>query len=91
MDFIEIGQSIQAARKAAGISQSTLADQLGMSQATISKIESGIATEIGLRALMSVMDVVGVEIVVRPRRMGYTLEDAQEDLREQHNPKRMRP
>lgn len=89
MDIMEIGQAIQSARKQSKRSQIDVAAELGMSQATISQIENGTATEISLRRIMRVMDSVGIEFVVRPSRMGYTLEDAQDDLR---NEKRgMRP
>lgn len=41
MDQIKIGQTIEHAREAAGMSQRALADQTGISQPTLSRIVSG--------------------------------------------------
>lgn len=83
MDLFEIGREIQLARKALKppVTQAEIAAELDMSPATISQIENGLATEVSLRRLMRVMERVGLEIVARPVRMGYTLDDAKDELR----------
>lgn len=82
MDILEIGREIQRSRKESKLTQSDVALALNMSPATISMIENGTASEISLRRLMRVMDYVGLEITARPISMGYTLDDAKNDLRE---------
>jgi len=81
MSPFEIGEAIRAARKSLNLTQQYIATKAGMSVATISLIENGMASEIGLRKLTAVMDLVGLEIIASQRRMGWTLDDANEDLR----------
>ncbi len=68
MQFGEAGMLIRDARKKAGLTQAELARALGMSRATISKVENGIIEELGVRKLAQVCDRVGLEIVVQSRR-----------------------
>lgn len=82
MDISEIGVKILEARKRLKITQQELASQAGVNASTISAIENGQATDIGLRRLLRVVESVGLEITIHPARMGYTLDDAKDDLRE---------
>ena len=52
MELDEIGQVISRARKSKKLSQQSLAQQLGMSRATISGIENGTVPEIGVRKVL---------------------------------------
>jgi transcriptional regulator with XRE-family HTH domain len=81
MSPFEIGKAIRTARKSLNLTQQDVATKAGMSVSTISLIENGMASEIGLRKLTMVMDIVGLEIIASQRRMGWTLDDANEDLR----------
>lgn len=56
----DFGLAVQQARLARGLSQSQLAAELGVSQSTISEIESGKAT-IYLRRLLSIARTTGLE------------------------------
>ena len=58
----DFGLAIQQARLASGLSQTKLAAELGIPQATVSQIESGKST-IYLRRLLSIMRATGIEIV----------------------------
>jgi HTH-type transcriptional regulator/antitoxin HipB len=64
MDLSEIGEALRAARKASGQSQQGLAKPLGMSRATISAIENGTVSEIGVRKLMALCAALGLSIHV---------------------------
>lgn len=88
----EIGLEIQRARSQMDpkVTQAEMAAALSMSPATISLIENGQAADIGLRRLTRVLEYVGLEISIRPARMGYTLDDAKEDLRQGADRPRMR-
>jgi HTH-type transcriptional regulator/antitoxin HipB len=64
VDLREIGEALRAARKASGQSQQGLAKPLGMSRATISAIENGTVSEIGVRKLMALCAALGLSIHV---------------------------
>lgn len=57
----DFGLAIQQARMAHGVSQSDLAEELGVTQSMISEIESGKST-IYLRRLLSLARATGIEI-----------------------------
>ena len=48
--LFEIGVEIRKKRKTMKISQESLAKDLGMSRSTISQIESGVVSEIGVES-----------------------------------------
>lgn len=56
----DFGLALQQARLARGLSQSELAEELEVSQSTISELESGKAT-IYLRRLLSIARATGLE------------------------------
>jgi HTH-type transcriptional regulator / antitoxin HipB len=67
-NFSDIGAALQTARKAQGLSQTELARPLGMSRATISAIENGTFTDLGVRKLAAVCAAVGLELSVAARK-----------------------
>jgi len=79
MTLTEIGQALRAARKQRGYTLQKVADDLGMSIATISRLERGDLDDIGVRRLLRVADYVGMQLLVRPAGFGMTLEDALAD------------
>ena len=80
MNFAATGESIRAARKQAKLTQGELAQRLGMSRATLSKIENGTIEELGIRKFAQLCDRLGLELSVRPRRP-LTLQEAYEQNR----------
>jgi transcriptional regulator with XRE-family HTH domain len=66
----KIGKLIRELRKAKGLSQQMLAQQYGMSRATISGIENNTVSEIGLRKVEAILNGLGYELaaVSRPSR-----------------------
>ncbi len=80
MDFAATGESIRAARKRAKLTQGELARRLGMSRATLSRIENGTIEELGIRKFAQLCDRLGLELLVRPRRPP-TLQEAYEQSR----------
>jgi HTH-type transcriptional regulator/antitoxin HipB len=81
MDMTLAGAAIRAARKAVHRSQAELASALGMSRATISAIENGTITEIGVRKLAALCAAVGLELYVGPKRERPTLQQLQDEQR----------
>ena len=79
MDLAEIGQALRTARKQRGLTLQKVADDLGMSIATISRLERGNLDDIGVRRLLRVAEYVGLQVLVRPAGFGMTLDEAIKD------------
>ena len=62
-----IGELIRSLRKAEKLSQQALAQQYGMSRATISGIENNTISEIGLRKVEAILNGFGYELAAIPR------------------------
>jgi transcriptional regulator with XRE-family HTH domain len=77
----EIGPFLRDARRRAKLSQEQLAQPLGMSRATISALESGRCEEIGFAKLAALFDILGLEIVIRPRKSRPTIDDLRAERR----------
>lgn len=75
MDMDQIGAAIREARKLRNLSQEEVGRSLGMSRATISGIETGRVAEIGIRKLMALCAVLGLEVSVASRRAYPTLQE----------------
>lgn len=74
MNLDEIGQVIQKTRKNKKIVQEVLGKQLRMSRASISGIENGSIPEIGIRKIISLLDALGLELVVQQKAKRPTLQ-----------------
>jgi DNA-binding XRE family transcriptional regulator len=81
MTLADLGPLLRQARREAKLSQEQLAAPLGMSRATISAIESGRCEEIGFAKLASLLDLVGFEVVVAPRKGRPTVDDLRAERR----------
>lgn len=62
----KIGELIRSLRKAEKLSQQALAQQYGMSRATISGIENNTISEIGLRKVEAILNGFGYELAAIP-------------------------
>jgi HTH-type transcriptional regulator/antitoxin HipB len=81
LTLLDFGRKIREVRRARGISQAALASKLGMSRATISGIELGTISEIGIVKYMALCAMLDLELTMTARRGRPTLADLQEDLR----------
>ena len=77
--LFEIGEDIRRERKARKMTQAHLAEQLGMSRATISQIENGTVQDVGVRKLIRILEVLGLELRVRPAGLPPTLDELREE------------
>jgi len=75
MDLVTIGALFKKARRQSRLTQGELARRLGMSRATLSALESGRCEEIGVRKLTALVESVGLELFVAPRRGRPTLDE----------------
>lgn len=82
MDLDQIGQRICNARKGRKLSQGMLAQQLGMGRATISGIENGTVSEIGIRKILSICAALGLELVAQERSKRPTLQQLMQEQRD---------
>jgi len=81
MDLVEIGLAFKAARREGRLTQAAVAQTLGMSRATLSALESGRCDEIGVRKLTALLESVGLEFFVAPRRTRPTLDELRAERR----------
>ena len=78
----EIGTLIRETRKSKNITQASLAKQLGMSRASISGIENGTITEIGIRKIIALCDALGLELQVQKKAKYPTLQQLLKEQRD---------
>ena len=81
MTLLELGRKLRDARKARDLTQQEIASSLGMSRATISAIENGTVSEIGVRKLMALATALGLELLLDTRRDRPTLQQLREERR----------
>ncbi len=81
MDLATIGSLLKTARHESGRTQEEIAGPLGMSRATLSALEGGRCEEIGVRKLSALLESVGLELYVAPRKKRPTLDDLRMELR----------
>ncbi len=75
MKLAEIGLLLREARRHSRRTQGELAQALGMSRATLSALEGGRCEEIGVRKLSGLLEAVGLDLFVGPRKMRPTLDE----------------
>lgn len=81
MILAEIGSALRDARRQRQLTQAYLAQSLGMSRATISAIENGTVSEIGVRKLIALATTLGLELTVAARPTRPTLQELREERR----------
>lgn len=62
MNFQELGQFVKHTRKAQGIRQQQMADDLGLARATLSGFESGRVADIGLRKVLKMLEYLHYDV-----------------------------
>jgi transcriptional regulator with XRE-family HTH domain len=66
MDMQILGRTLRNARKQRNFTQADLSKMVGMSRATLSGIENGTIAEIGIRKIMALCSVLGLELEAQP-------------------------
>ena len=62
----EIGKQVAKARQDRQLTQGRLAELAGLSRATVDALENARKSDIGVSRLIRILDVLGLELVVRP-------------------------
>ena len=75
MNMIEIGATLRSARQARGLTQAELARLAGVGRTRLSQLENGSIGEIGVRKILRVCAVLGLELQVMPEGRLPTLDD----------------
>lgn len=78
--LFDIGKEIRVERKRRKLSQADLAKLLRMSRTTISQVESGTVQDIGVRKLIRILEVLGLELRVRRAGAPPTLDELREEV-----------
>ena len=78
----EIGILIRETRKSKNITKESLAKQLGMSRASISGIENGTISEIGIRKIIALCDALGLELQAQKKAKHPTLQQLLKEQRD---------
>jgi HTH-type transcriptional regulator/antitoxin HipB len=71
----ELGLALAERRKALGLRQGQVAKQSGLSQALLSRLETGQLTEFGSRKLLALLAVLGMELAFTDVRAAGTLDE----------------
>ena len=75
MDMIEIGAALRSARQARGLTQGELARLADIGRTSLSQLENGTMGEIGVRKILRVCAVLGLELQIMPEGRLPTLDD----------------
>lgn len=75
MNLKELGAEIAVRRNAHRLSQTQLGQLAGLSRQTISALERGVISDLGVQKLMNLLEVLDLELVLRPHGHPVTLDD----------------
>jgi HTH-type transcriptional regulator/antitoxin HipB len=76
----EIGQLLALRRKKLGMKQKDLAISAGIPGTSLSRFENGRLPEFGVRKLVSLLTVLGLELDVRPVGEAGNLDELRKEL-----------
>ena len=79
MDFTEFGQNIARLRKQQNISQTTLANDIGISRATLSSFENGGVVDIGFKKVLQIVEYLGYELDLKLSSPFPTFEELRDE------------
>lgn len=71
----ELGATLRKARKERRLTLKQVAEQAGVHFTTLSSLERGAISELGVRKLLRVVETLGLELVMRPAGQRFTLDD----------------
>ncbi len=78
MELLDIAIAIKDKRKLKNYTQSKMAEHTGASINTIKKMEAGFLDEVGIKKVESVLDLLELELCIRPKGRPLTLDELNE-------------
>ena len=75
MNLQEFGAHIAQLRKAKKVSQQELSKDLGISRATISSLENGTSSDVGIKKILQILDYLGYELTSKEKSPFPTFEE----------------
>jgi HTH-type transcriptional regulator / antitoxin HipB len=81
----DVGARFQTLRKAAGKTQTQLAQAVGMRQEALSRFESGSTADFSLGKLLRLLDALDMTLELRPRTARPSLDDVLREVRSGSN------
>ena len=79
MTLEELGSEIRALRKERKYSQDDMEQYSSITKRTISKIENGFIEEVGIKKVETILNLLDMEICLRPKGRPKTLEELQDE------------
>jgi len=79
LNLSELGYEIKKLRQQKKWSQDTLEKYSGITKRTISKIENGFIDEVGIKKVGTILDLLDMELSLRPKGRPRTLEELQDE------------
>lgn len=90
MEMQALGRTLRTARKQRNLTQTDLSGMIGMSRATLSGIENGTVNEVGIRKILALCSILGLELTLQPaaarRPTLHTLVDEAQHRKTGHTP-----
>lgn len=75
MDLKEFGQELAKLRKEQKISQEKLSKDLNISRATISSLENGTSSDVGIKKVLLILEYLGYELTYKEKSPFPTFEE----------------
>jgi len=75
MDLIELGQAIATTRRAQKLTQAALAQKSGLSRVTINQLEQGRISDLGIRKLLNILNILNLTLKLSEPDALPTLDD----------------
>ena len=79
MDLKEFGAHMAQLRKSKKVSQEQLSRDLGISRATISSLENGTSSDVGIKKILHILDYLGYELTCKEKSPFPTFEELKEE------------
>ena len=79
MDFKTFGKKIATLRKEKSVSQEQLAKDLNISRATISSLENGTSSDVGIKKVLYILDYLGYDLTCKEKSPFPTFEELRDE------------
>lgn len=78
MELLDIAIAIKESRKLKNYTQADVSEYTGTSINTVKKIEAGFLDEVGIKKVESVLELLELELCIRPKGRPLTLDELNE-------------